>query len=221
VVVVNSLYRDFKGMKATATVYNLDLSQKFSKAASLDVAPDSSNRVLVIPELEGLSTTYFVRLTLEDSDGKPVSRNFYWLSTKPDLFDWDNTTWWYTPTKSLADLTGLDTLPKIEVMGSNTIEDKGENIVAHVKVENPTHVTLQHPKLELAFLVHLRITRGIGGSEVLPIFWEDNYFELMPGERREVTATFRRKDLQDATPVVEVDGWNVTKTYLEQRPFVK
>jgi exo-1,4-beta-D-glucosaminidase len=232
VVVVNSLYRDFKGIKAKAVVYNLDLSPKFSKDATLDVAPDSSNRVLVIPELEGLSLTYFVRLTLEDSEGKIVSRNFYWLSTKPDVFDWDKTAWYYTPTKSLADLSGLNTLSKIELMGSNTFEDKGENTVAHVTVESPPTVvehdalgsflsSAQKPTLTVAFLIHLRVTRGMDGSEVLPILWEDNYFELMPGERREVAATFRTKDLQGAIPVVEVDGWNVSKSYLERRPFVK
>jgi hypothetical protein len=31
----------------------------------------------------------------------------------------------------------------------------------------------------------------------------------MPGETREITAKYRKKDLQGAIPVVEVDGWNV------------
>src|SRR6202163_3776275 len=49
IVVVNSYYRAFSSYKVTAKVYNLDLSEKFSKTASLDVAPDSSTRVFVIP----------------------------------------------------------------------------------------------------------------------------------------------------------------------------
>jgi hypothetical protein len=31
----------------------------------------------------------------------------------------------------------------------------------------------------------------------------------MPGEKREITATYRTEDLQGTSPVVEVDGWNV------------
>jgi hypothetical protein len=31
----------------------------------------------------------------------------------------------------------------------------------------------------------------------------------MPGEKRDVTATYRAKDLGKATPLVDVDGWNV------------
>jgi hypothetical protein len=33
-------------------------------------------------------------------------------------------------------------------------------------------------------MVHLKITRGEGGEEVVPIYWEDNYFSLLPGEQR-------------------------------------
>jgi exo-1,4-beta-D-glucosaminidase len=42
--------------------------------------------------------------------------------------------------------------------------------------------------------------------------WEDNYVTLMPGESREVVATFAAKDLGGAKPVVTVDGWNVAAT---------
>ena len=45
-------------------------------------------RALRLPEIEGLSKVYFVRLTLQDAAGKPVSSNFYWLSTQPDVSDW-------------------------------------------------------------------------------------------------------------------------------------
>ena len=37
----------------------------------------------------------------------------------------------------------------------------------------------------------------------------DSYFPLLPGQSRQITATYRARDLGRATPVVEVDGWNV------------
>ena len=39
-----------------------------------------------------------------------VSSNFYWLSTKDDVLDWDKSTWYYTPTQSFADYTQLQSL---------------------------------------------------------------------------------------------------------------
>jgi hypothetical protein len=59
--------------------------------------------------------------------------------------------------------------------------------------------------------------------EVLPVIWQDNYFPLMPGEKRDVTATYKKADLQlesrssdtpswasgQGKPTVDVDGWNV------------
>ncbi|MGD0920582.1 MAG: sugar-binding domain-containing protein [Terriglobia bacterium] len=182
IVVVNSLYEPFKGMKVTAKVYNLDLAEKFTKEATLDVGPDSS-------------------LTLQDSAGKLVSSNFYWLSTTPEVLDWEKSKWYYTPTKSFADLTALQNLPKVELKVATRIAHKDDEDVAHVTVTNPGP--------HLAFFVHLRITKGRGGEELLPILWQDNYFSLLPGEKKEITATYRMEDLEGTHPVVEVDGWNV------------
>ena len=39
--------------------------------------------------------------------------------------------------------------------------------------------------------------------------WEDNYISLMPGEKREVSASYRASELGGAKPSVEVSGWNV------------
>jgi exo-1,4-beta-D-glucosaminidase len=54
--------------------------------------------------------------------------------------------------------------------------------------------------------VHLKVRRETDGEEVLPVLWEDNYFPLLPGQTRTITATYRA--LKEKT-VVEVDGWNV------------
>jgi len=63
----------------------------------------------------------------------------------------------------------------------------------------------------LAFLVRLKLTRGKGGDEILPVLWQDNYFELFPRETREIRATYSLVDLAGATPELEVTGWNVNR----------
>ena len=192
VVVVNSWYKAFPGHKVTAKVFNLDSAPKFDKGERVNIAADSSTRVFTIPEIDGLSTTYFLKLQLQDARGAVVSDNFYWLSTKPDVSNWQAGNGRYTPILSYADLTALEALPKVPLKLSSRAEVKGQDEVEHVTVENPTK--------QLAFFVHMRVMAG--GKEVAPVIWEDNYVTLMPGEKRDISATVHRKDLGGAKAAV-------------------
>jgi exo-1,4-beta-D-glucosaminidase len=198
---VSSQYEDAKGLRLTAKVLNLDMSEKFSNQVSLDAAADSTNKILTLPEIDGLSPTYFLVLRLEDSSGKLVGSNFYWLSTKPETLDWEKSNWYTTPTVSYTDYTALFQLPKVKLKIADHTEHKGEEAI--------THVTLDNPSKSLAFFVRLKVNKGRGGDEILPVVWQDNYISLLPGEKREVTATYRAQELGAAQPVVEVSGWNL------------
>ena len=208
VVVVSALYRAEPGMKASAHVYNLDMTEKFAKDTTLDVGPDSSTRVFTIPSIDGLSPVYFVKLDLDDASGKSVSTNLYWLSTKPDVLDWSHSTWFYTPEKSYADFTALNSLPPVELKYSAESEVKGGDGITHVTVENPSH--------NIAFAVHImlktlryHVEAVSDEEEILPVLWEDNYFPLMPGEKRTVTAVYGAAETRGRPPVLQVEGWNV------------
>lgn len=202
IVVVNSTYHALKDLKAKVEVYNLDLTRKFAQEATVNVPEDGVTKVVTIPKLPGLSVTYFVRLTLQDVAGRELSSNFYWLSTKQDALDWGHASQSAgAPTLSYSDLTGLQSLPPVSLRSRTRTEPAGD--------ENHTSVTVENPTNHLAFFVHLKVRKGRNGEEVLPIVWEENYFPLMPGETREITAKYQKEDLQGAIPVVEVDGWNV------------
>jgi len=203
--VVSSQYEDAKGLKLTTKIYNLDMTEKFSRQDSIDASADSTAKVLTLPDLQNevqnLSPVYFLALRLTDSAGKLVGSNFYWLSTKPETLDWAKSNWWMTPTDSFADYTALAQLPKIKLKVTFRTEHKGDDSVAHVTVENPNN--------SLAFFVRLKINKGDAEEEILPVIWEDNYISLLPGERRELTATFRSSELGTVKPMIEVGGWNV------------
>jgi exo-1,4-beta-D-glucosaminidase len=218
IVVVNSFYQPFPQMKISAKVYNLDMSPKFAKDATIDVAPDSSTRLFSIPSLPDLSRTYFLRLDLADASGKEVSSNLYWLSTQPDVLDWDRSTWYYTPTKTFADFTALQGLPKVDLQATANSEIKADEGTSRVSVANPS--------ADLAFFVHLKVEAeggrfygeegGGGDNELLPVLWSDNYFSLLPGEKREITATYPKRSLRSGKPRVTVEGWNVIPKPIEQ-----
>ena len=58
------------------------------------------------------------------------------------------------------------------------------------------------------FSFTLKIDTLHSNEEVLPVIWEDNYISLLPGEKREVAATYA--DLPPGeSPVVQMDGWNL------------
>jgi exo-1,4-beta-D-glucosaminidase len=212
IVVVNSYYQTFPQMRVAAKLYNLDMSLKFSQNVTLDVGPDSTNKALTLPAVANLSRTYFLRLDLSDATGKSVSSNFYWLSTQPDVLDWERSTWYYTPSKTFSDLTALQTLPKVDVQATAESDMNGEDGTTRIAVENPSN--------NLAFFVHFKVIArggrfsfgeegGRGDDEVLPILWSDNYVSLLPGEKRQITATYAKRSLRSGKPVAVVDGWNI------------
>ncbi|HXK10792.1 MAG TPA: glycosyl hydrolase family 2 [Vicinamibacteria bacterium] len=197
VVVVNSTLTPQAGLKATARVLDLSSKELFTRTAAVDVGPDAAVKVFPVPEPAGLTATYFLALGLDDAAGRPVSRNVYWLSTKKDVLAWEKSDWYFTPVAEFADLTGLGKLPPAQVKATASF------------AEGRALVRLENAGPTVAFLVHLAVRKGAGGEEVLPVLWQDNYATLLPGEKRDLVATYAAKDLGRATPVVTVDGWNV------------
>jgi len=197
---VSSQYDDARDLTLTAKVYNLDMTEKFSQQARLDAPADSSNKVFAIPEIAGLTPAYFLLLTLDDGAGKRLSSNFYWLSTRPDVVDWPNVTYSLAPVLQYGDLTALAGLPPAEVKTALRATRNQGGALATVAVENPGP--------NLAFFVHLRLVNR-NGEELVPVLWEDNYFSLLPGEKRTVAARYRLQNAAGATPALRVEGWNV------------
>ena len=200
VVVVSELAQARSGLKVAARVYDLGLSEKFAQEARVDVAADGVARAFAIPPLSGLSTTtYFVRLALDDASGKRLSSNFYWLSTQEDVIDFaDESKWCYTPTRTHADLTALANLPATSLGVQARFAQTAAERTARVSVANNGRA--------LAFQVRLKLLDA-AGDEILPVYWQDNYFELFPGETREVAVSFPAP--QRAGPLrVEAGAWN-------------
>jgi exo-1,4-beta-D-glucosaminidase len=201
IVVVNDHPEGFSGLKVSAKVLDLGLLEKFSREAELDVGPDTVVRAFVLPPPTALVPIYFVRLELRDQAGRVVSSNFYWLSAKPDVLMWDKSEWWYTPVKAHEDLTALTHLPMTQLKVSSDLSEANGEGRARLRIVNTGAA--------LAFQVRLKLVEAPGGPEILPIYWDDNYLELLPGEEREITATYRLKDRSGRPPAIEAEGWNV------------
>jgi exo-1,4-beta-D-glucosaminidase len=200
VVVVNSYRQDVQNLTATAEVYNLDLTKKYSKTLKFDSKADAADRLFKIPALEGLSGTYFIRLVLTNAKGEAVSNNFYWLPRQTDVLDFPTSNWYLTPTKSFGSEQELTSLAKTTVKSEMTLQSNAS--------ETTATVTLRNTGSMLAFAVETRL-RDNKGEEILPVRWDDNYIALMPGETRILNARVYTRDWNKKTLTVGVRGWNV------------
>lgn len=193
VVLANTGLNAVDDLTVRATAFGLDgtvLSDQ--TAAGVTAVANASERMLTLPE-PAISGTYLVRLLLSDSQGRKIDRNVYWLSTKPDVLDFTKSTWWYTPTTSYADLTGLQGLPSATVERQVRTTPLDRNRLR-------TDVTLTNTSNTVALAVRVNL------QGVLPVLWSDNYVTLWPGESTTLQAEYRHSG---AAPLVLVKGFNV------------
>ncbi|MGA8037965.1 MAG: sugar-binding domain-containing protein [Candidatus Acidiferrales bacterium] len=201
--VINSEYKKLSGLSVSATLYDIELKQRFSKQQWLDVDADAVASVFTVPAdaFSPASGAFFLKLQVTGSDGKMLSSNFYWLSNDKSQYDWNKTTYQFTPVTHYVDLTALQSLPKANVQVVGSIQPSPDGPVAHVQIKNPSD--------HLAFQVRLAIRKSGQGGEILPVFWEDNYISLMPGETRELTAQYVPDAAVFGGVELRVTGWNV------------
>ncbi|MCT9108988.1 exo-beta-D-glucosaminidase [Streptomyces mirabilis] len=209
VVVVNNRHASASGLTARVTLFNTDGTQKYDRTATgVGVDGDGAHSTpLTVPSsVTGLSTTYLARLVLTDAEGKEVSRNVYWLSTKSDTLDWAKTDWYYTPTTSYADLKGLNSMARVPVSATASTS-VGVDGASRTTVTVRNTGTGKTPSL----LTDVHLVDATG-KPVLPVRWSDNQVSLWPGESTTLTATYRTADLRGSAPRVRVSGWNTPET---------
>ncbi|MEV6723832.1 sugar-binding domain-containing protein [Streptomyces xanthochromogenes] len=205
VTVVNSRPAAASGLTARVSLFTPEGIRKYDRTVTgVAVAGDgASTTALTVPAVSGLPATYLAKLVLTDGSGREVSRNVYWLSTRPDILDYAHTDWFHTPTTSYADLRGLSAMPRTKVRATDvSTTAAGGTSTTTVTVRN----TGSGSAPALLTDVHLVDRKG---TPVLPVRWSDNQVTLWPGESATLTATYRTTDLHGAAPRLRVSGWNV------------
>jgi exo-1,4-beta-D-glucosaminidase len=187
ICVVNGYYKEFSSLRAKVKLYNFNMEEKYSKDVAFDIKPDESKKVISEEWPQDLGDVFFMKAVLTDASGKELSSNFYWLSSKGD---------------ETADFTSLNKLPGVNLNFSiSSIKKENGKCIATLEIENPAS--------SLAFSVNPKIIRRDSKDMVLPVFWEDNYFSLLPKEKRKVKVEFSVEDLNGEIPLLVIDGWNI------------
>lgn len=202
IVAVNNTLVPAPGLKAVIRVLDFDLKDVIAKTVDFSLQPDE---VRVIDQLRlpttGLTSVFFVDARLLGAKGQLIDTNFYALSAKPETLDDAQTTWYVTPIKDFANLTALNGLKPVAIK----VRDKYSKDGPQTKVT----LDLENPSKHLAFMAEIQIVRALSGQTVLPIFLDDNYISLLPGEKRRISGFFFTDDLGGEQAKVRVSGWNV------------
>ena len=187
IYIVNGNYEDYEHLKVTASVYNMDMTGQSMEAEDVAVGADESKKIMDLDWAEGLSDVYFLRLELKDQADQLLSGNFYWLSARGD---------------EEADFTALNDLPPIDLdVTVSPVLKEGNKWNLDVELTNNSS--------SLGFSINPKVVRSASRELVLPVYWDDNYFALLPGQTQTVHVYFYEEGLDGEKPVLELEGWNI------------
>lgn len=181
--VVNYNGGDQTGIKAQALIMNMDGTVKWNREAVVDSKEDSTLKCFEIEFAEDLSDVHFIKMYLT-KDGKTLSDNFY-INGKE-----------YGNHQAMKQMAKADVRSGVKFC-------KGEDGVwtGTVTLENRSSVP--------AIMIRLSVVGRRDGEQILPMFYGDNYFSLMPGEVKEVSLKWYEADTRGNRPRVRITGYNL------------
>jgi beta-galactosidase/beta-glucuronidase len=166
-------------MTISAIQYDNNLQVKWEKQNKVKIEKNSVKHTgWIVP---GNDKITYLLLKVENADGKIISKNFYWLQNNNDF-------------KALNNLP--DAQLNIQAIKLNETES---TIEYSVSVENKG--------AHLAFMTAMRLTGEKSGTEILPSYWNNNYFTLLPGKEIKTSVIINKADMFE-NPVVTVKAYN-------------
>jgi hypothetical protein len=183
VTVVNRTYKPESNLVADADIYNIDSKSVFHNSSTVNMAPSEVREMTSLSDaLSEPAGIRFVILILKDGSGRVVSRNTYWLSPANDF-------------KSLNEM--ISTSVQTRVLKTEKLKD-----------ETRWTIQLTNNTGRLAFFIRTQIMAD--GEEVLPSFWSENYFTLVPSGTTTITVSCPLVKVNGKKAELKISGWNVT-----------
>ncbi len=210
VSIINSSLQDADSLHLRAVMFDLDLNVLREESTTVSCPANSALETFAfaLPPTFAEVPVYFVKLELRHADGTVAADNFYWLSPRQD--DYEQV---YTGDMLKMPANKPLFLPRQTPCFPELSELRKVSLGARARHLPERHgdarvrVSVSNPEVALAFFIRVRVVDAGSGEEVLPVYWTDNYFSLLPGESREITASLPRVPAGEIE--VAVDGWNI------------
>lgn len=196
----NSLLED-KSLIAQIQLYDIQSKKIIDERIPLTVKAESVENIFSLTDFAVPSDVYFLSMRIFDSSNpeNEIANSFYWLSAKEDKPDFENSEWFYTPTKEFASYLQLKDLSQVEVNSKWSIASQDDKKAATVTLTNNSD--------KIAFFIEMRVADK-NDQTVLPVIWSDNYITLLPNESRTYEAIFKSDNVNDNL-TVKLKGFNV------------
>ncbi len=182
VMVVNSSLRDMENAKVYLNIYNLKGESLFNKMENVQVFPNQLNKVFKMQMPPNLPGNYLVRLSLKDKKGNLISDNDYWRNNGK--------------TANFLAFNDLKNV-KLDVKISDVVQKK-DFVSSYFTISNNTSTP--------ALAVKLNIKGCLSKKIVLPAYFSEGYFTLLPGERKNIKVEY---PAQDGEVEIATDGYNI------------
>ena len=211
IYLANEDLNDAKGLTVKFRVFDINSKELFSDQWKGDIPSNISKFIYKIPAIKNLTSVWFLDLRIFNSDNKEVDNSIYWVSLKKDVLDYEafkKLAWpFYTPTKQYADYTALNKLPKVNLTYDYqfTKKDKFGNVQLKVKNTSGT----------IAFFTFFDLLDASTSKPILPVYWDDNYVSILPGEERTYEASYFLVNSDGTKPVLKINAWNVDPVTLK------
>ena len=181
VVVLNTTTSDLADMKVSLACYDL-AGKKLSAKTVKDIdVPANSKLELFKAELEGLEGNYMVRLVLSDRKGKVVTVNDYMMRGE-----------------GTEDFTAFNNVGSAQIKARRLSSKDG---MQRYEITNVSR--------NIAMNLKFNLCDQKTGEIILPAYFSDGYFHLLPGEKRTIEVH------SPSAGEIMVEGYNVDNTTLK------
>ena len=161
--------RDASDFKATAKVFDADSKLIATLEQNGNVAVREPLAVFDLEKFDG--KPHFVALTLDTGD--TVVDNFYCIAAKDNVYTWGKSKWYMLPISEYSDLSFAFAGEPREIELAVETAECGLSVT----------VTNRSDRISCMNILKLK---DEAGELVVPAFWSDNFFPLLPGQSRKI-----------------------------------
>jgi len=201
---VNDKLKNQDNLKAVVKIFDKSSKLVFDKNIRFNIISNKSIPLKInIGKYIKANKLSFISLKLYRG-GREIDSNFYWVSNKMDVLDYDKTDWLITPIKDYADLTALNSLSKAKLEAAYKIKRNLDNTVELV-IKNKTN--------KIAFFIDVKVLDE-NGEYIIPVSLSENYFSVLPSGERKISFKIDKIDSNEKFSVF-IEGWNTNSIKFE------
>lgn len=179
-VLTNNTTEDKDGLNIVIRLFDLN-GKLLKESVFVKSAVADSRSIISKLELKELSGLIFIKSGIYEK-GRIIADNFTWIDAD-----------------GKKDYTKLSEIPQAKLKGNSGPADNG-----YYKI------TVTNEGDSPALLIRIKAIDTQSQGQILPVYFSDNYFSLMPGESKEISIELHNKAIGQEDVSFRIEGWNIS-----------